>query len=157
MPRRIMVDLSATLLHHGHIRLLRKAAELGSVVVTLTTDEEVLKTKGYLPELNYEERREILEALSMVEEIVPGPWLVDNAFLEKHHCDLLVHGSDNSNVVAPEKLVIFPRTEGISSSILRERVLDSLIALNCNGASSGASEKIARLLIEAVKREFRLE
>jgi cytidyltransferase-like protein len=152
-----MVDLSATLLHHGHIRLLRKAAELGSVVVTLTTDEEVLKTKGYLPELNYEERREILEALSMVEEIVPGPWLVDNAFLEKHHCDLLVHGSDNSNVVAPEKLVIFPRTEGISSSILRERVLDSLIALNCNGASSGASEKIARLLIEAVKREFRLE
>jgi cytidyltransferase-like protein len=157
MPKRIMVDLSATLLHHGHIRLLRKAAELGRVIVTLTTDEEVLKTKGYVPELNYEERREILESLRMVEEIIPGPWLVDDAFLEKHHCDLLVHGSDNSNLVSPDKLVIFPRTEGISSSILRERVLDSLIALNCNGASSSASEKVARFLIEAVKKEFRLE
>ncbi|MDR2161804.1 MAG: adenylyltransferase/cytidyltransferase family protein [Desulfovibrio sp.] len=157
MSKRIMVDMSATLLHHGHIRLLRKAAELGAVVVTLTTDEEVIKTKGYVPELNYEERKEILESLRWVQEIVPGPWLVDDAFLEKHRCDLLAHGSDNFNKVSPEKLVIFPRTEGISSSILRERVLDSLISLNCNSSSSTGSEKVARFLIEAVKREFRLE
>ena len=38
---RIMVDMSATLIHHGHVRLLKKASELGTVVVALTTDEEV--------------------------------------------------------------------------------------------------------------------
>jgi cytidyltransferase-like protein len=157
MPKRIMVDLSATLLHHGHVRLLRKAAELGTVVVSLTTDEEILKKKGYVPELNYEERKEILTALRFVEEVVPGPWLVDDDWMEKHGCDLLAHGSDNSNQVSPEKLVIFPRTEGVSSSTLRERVLDSLIAMNCNDKSFSGSDKIARLLIETVKKEFRLE
>ena len=50
---RIMVDMSATLIHHGHIRLLRKAAELGDVVVALTSDAEVKSKKGYTPEMNY--------------------------------------------------------------------------------------------------------
>ena len=39
--------MSATLIHHGHIRLLKKASKLGEVVVALTTDEEIIKHKGY--------------------------------------------------------------------------------------------------------------
>ena len=31
--------MSATLIHHGHIRLIKKAANLGEVVIALTTDE----------------------------------------------------------------------------------------------------------------------
>ena len=157
MSKRIMVDMSATLLHHGHVRLLRKAADLGSVVVALTTDEEVKKTKGYTPELNYEERKEILEAFRYVDEVVPCPWLIDHEFLQKHNCELLVHGDDNSNHIPEEKLVIFPRTEGISSSGLRERVLDCLISLNIEGKPGNSAETIARLLIETVKKEFKLE
>lgn len=107
-PLRVMVDMSATLLHHGHIRLLKKAHEIGTVVVA-------------------------------------------------HNCDLLVHGNDNSNHIPEEKLVIFPRTEGISSSILRERVLDCLISLNLKNKSTSTSDKIARLLIETIKKEFKLE
>lgn len=157
MSKRIMVDMSATLLHHGHVRLLRKAAEMGSVVVALTTDEEVKKTKGYTPELTYEQRREILESIRWVAEVVPSTWLIDEAFMQRHNCDLLVHGSDNSNHIPPEKLVIFPRTEGISSSAMREKVLDCLIALNLTGKPTNSSDTIARLLIETIKKEFRLE
>lgn len=157
MKKRIMVDMSATLIHHGHIRLLQKAATMGSVVVALTTDEEVLKTKGYMPELSYEERKEILEAIRYVDEVVPCPWLIDDAFLQQHNCDLLAHGHDNANHIPDEKLVLFPRTEGVSSSDLRERVLDCLIALNIEGKPGNSSETIARLLIETVKKEFRLE
>ena len=66
-PRpRVMVDMSATLIHHGHIRLLKKAAEIGDVVVALTSDEEVKRTKGYVPELNFDERKEILESITNV-------------------------------------------------------------------------------------------
>ena len=157
MSKRIMVDMSATLLHHGHVRLLKKASELGSVVVALTTDEEVEKTKGYTPELSYEHRKEILEALRYVDEVVPSTWLIDDAFLQQHNCDLLVHGSDNSNHIPAEKLVIFPRTEGISSSGMRERVLDCVISLNLAGKPNNSSDTIARLLIETIKKEFRLE
>ena len=157
MSKRIMVDMSATLLHHGHIRLLKKAAELGSVVVALTTDDEVKKTKGYTPELSYDQRKELLEAIRYVDEVVPSTWLIDEAFLDKHRCDLLVHGHDNSNHIPPERLAIFPRTDGISSSDLRERVLDCLIALNLTGKPNSSSDTIARLLIETIKKEFRLE
>ncbi len=124
--KRVMVDMSATLIHHGHTRLLKAAAELGHVVVALTVSEEVRARKGYEPELSWEERKEILEAIRYVGEVVPAPWLIDDAFLDRHRIDLLVHGDDNSNRVRPERLVILPRTKGISSNGLRIRVLRAL-------------------------------
>ena len=54
-----MVDMSATLIHHGHIRLLKKAADIGDVIVALTTDDEIKRTKGYTPELTFEERKDL--------------------------------------------------------------------------------------------------
>ena len=51
--KKIMVDMSATIIHHGHIRLLKKAAKYGEVVVALTSDEEIIKSKGYRPEMNF--------------------------------------------------------------------------------------------------------
>jgi len=124
--KRIMVDMSATLIHHGHIRILRAAKELGTVVVALTSDDEIIAKKGYEPELIFEERREILEAIKYVDEIVPSPWLLDETFLDLHNIDLLVHGHDNINPIRSERLVILPRTEGVSSNLLRSRVLKSV-------------------------------
>lgn len=154
---RVMVDMSATLIHHGHIRLLKKAAEIGDVVVALTSDDEVKKTKGYTPELTFDERKEILESIVYVKEVVSCPWLITEDFMRSQNCDFLVHGADNSNKIPKEKLIIFPRTEGISSSLLRERVLDCLMQMNLASKPSSASEKVARFLIESIKKEFRLE
>jgi len=123
--KRIMVDMSATLLHHGHIRILKAAAELGEVVVALAESDEIRIWKGYDPELGFEERKEILEAIRYVDEVVPAPWLITDAFLDRHRIDLLVHGDDNSNAVRPERMVVLPRTPGISSSLLRKRAVRS--------------------------------
>ena len=76
-PKRIMVDMSATLIHHGHIRLLKEAKKLGTVIVALTSDEEISTKKGYSSELNFEQRREILEAIKYVDEVVPCNWLIE--------------------------------------------------------------------------------
>lgn len=126
---RIMVDMSATLIHNGHVRLLKAAKAMGRVIVALTTDEEVRQRKGYEPELNYEQRKEVLEAIRYVDEVVPCKWLLDDAFLDLHRIDFLLHGHDNSNDVRPERLKLLPRTDGISSSLLRARVLDALSSL----------------------------
>lgn len=125
-PKRIMVDMSATLIHHGHIRLLKAAKALGTVIVALTTDEEIRTKKGYTPELNFAERSEILEAIQYVDEVVPCNWLIEESFLDLHKIDLLVHGHDNSNPIHPSRLLVLPRTEGISSSDLRQRVMHAL-------------------------------
>ena len=124
--------MSATLIHHGHIRLLRSAKEHGFVVVALTTDEEIRSNKGYEPELDYASRREVLEAISFVDEVVPSPWLIEESFLDQHRIDLLVHGSDNSNPLPDCRLLLLERTSGISSSILRGRVLKAISEIYLN-------------------------
>lgn len=127
--KRILVDMSATLIHHGHVRLLKAASQLGTVVVALTTDENVRKAKGYTPELNFAERKEILESIRYVDEVLPSAWLIDQAYLDRHRIDLLVHGHDNSNPIDPKRLVILPRTKGISTTRLRSRVLKAVAQL----------------------------
>lgn len=124
--KRIMVDMSATLIHHGHIRLLQRAKKHGFVVVALTTDKEIKLKKGYEPELTFSQRKEILQSIKYVDEVVPSPWLLTEKFLNKHKIDLLLHGHDNSNVISKDRLMIVPRTKGISSTILRSRVLSAL-------------------------------
>lgn len=119
--KKILVDLSATLLHHGHIRLLKKASKFGKVVVALTSDKEILKKKGYIPELNFNQRREILLSIKYVDKIIKSKWMIDDKFIKKNKIDLLVHGSDNKNSISKSKLKVFPRTKGISSSIIRKK------------------------------------
>ncbi len=139
---RIMVDMSATLIHHGHIRLLKKAAALGDVVVALTSDDEVRTKKGYQPELSFAERKEVLEAVKYVTEVVESPWLITEDFVNQCRCDLLVHGSDNSNVIDPKRLVIFPRTEGVSSTELRERVIRAVLSMEKIGKHNSATDAL---------------
>ena len=119
MDKRILVDMSLTVLHHGHIRLLKKASELGYVIVGLCSDEEIFKAKGFKPLLSYEQRKEIALAIKYVREVIKSEYLIDEAYLDKHNIDLLVHGHDNVNVIPQDRLVIFRRTEGISSTQLR--------------------------------------
>ena len=121
--KKVMVDMSCTLLHHGHIRLLRKSADLGNVVVALTTDDEIILRKGYTPELDFEQRKEILLSIKYVSEVIPSKWLLDDQYIIDNNVDVLVHGDDNSNAITACKLVIFPRTAGISSSEIRQRSL----------------------------------
>ena len=139
---RIMVDMSATLIHHGHIRLLKKAAALGDVVVALASDDEVRTKKGYQPELSFAERKEVLEAVKYVTEVVESPWLITEDFVNRCGCDLLVHGADNSNVIDPKRLVIFPRTEGVSSTELRERVIRAVLSMEKIGKHNSATDAL---------------
>ena len=121
--RKVMVDMSATFLHHGHIRLLKKASKYGRVIVALTKDKEINKFKGYFPEINYLQRKEILESICYVYKVVPSNFIINYEFLKEHKADLLIHGNDNKNKLNKKKILIFKRTSGISSSLLRKKIL----------------------------------
>ena len=128
--RRVMVDMSATIIHHGHIRLLKKAAKLGTVVVGLTSDEEILSKKGYQPEVGFKYRKEILEAIKYVDYVVKTPWLISQEILDKHTIDLLFHGDDNFNLIEKDRLELVSRTKGISSSEIRNNSLRVITQVN---------------------------
>jgi glycerol-3-phosphate cytidylyltransferase len=120
--KNILVDLSATLIHHGHIRLLKRAyKKFGNVIVALTTDKEVLKKKGYKPELNFNERKEILKSIIYVKKVIPSKWKITDNFLYKNKIDIIVRGDDHKKDKFSIKHIIFPRTKNVSSSKIRKR------------------------------------
>ena len=123
MKKRILVDMSATLIHHGHVRLLKKASNFGEVVVALTKDQQIKKYKGYNPEIKYVHRQEIIESIKYVKKVIPSNFYLDDKYLKKNKIDFLVHGNDKKNSIKYSKLKIFKRTKGISSIILRKKVL----------------------------------
>ena len=91
--KKVYVSLIGDLLHAGHIRILKKAADLGEVTVGLLT----LKATGELndvPYLGYEQRKLVLENLIMVAEVVPQESASYKDNLEKLKPDYVVHGDD---------------------------------------------------------------
>ena len=113
--------MSGTLIHHGHIRLLKKAYKLGDVFVALTSDKQIKKYKGYQPELNFSQRKEIFTSIRYVKKVIKSNWLIDESFLKKNNISLLIHGNDNSNKIKKTKLKVFKRTKGISSNLIRRK------------------------------------
>ena len=114
--------MSVTIIHHGHIRLLKKAKRYGKVIVALTTDREIKKYKKINTFLNFNQRKEILSAIKYVYKVIPSKWKITNKFLKKNKIDLIVRGNDHKNDSFEIKKKIFPRTKGISSSLLRNNI-----------------------------------
>ena len=75
--------------------------------------------------MNYSQRKEIMESIKYVDQVIPSKWIITNQFLEKHKIDFLVHGSDNNNYVDKEKLIIFRRTKGVSAFDIRNIIKQS--------------------------------
>jgi len=118
--KNILVDMSCSILHHGHVRLLRKASKFGKVIVALTTDKEIKKHKGFNPELKFKFRKEILQSIIYVAQVIPSKWKIKDKFLKKNNIDVLVRGSDYKKEKFSVKTIFFPRTKNISSSKLRK-------------------------------------
>jgi len=123
--KKILVDMSCTLIHHGHIRLIKKAKKYGKVFVALCSDQEIKKRKKIIPELKFSDRKEIVLSIKGVSGVVKSKYVISDNFFKKNKFDLLVHGSDNQNLVNKNYTKIFKRTKDISSFILRKRAAEN--------------------------------
>lgn len=89
----VYVGMRADLLHNGHINIIKVARQYGRVVVGLLTDEAI-STYKRSPLLRYEQRKEIVENISGVSEVIPQKTLDYVANLKKIKPDFVVHGDD---------------------------------------------------------------
>jgi len=73
--KKVLVGGCFDLLHYGHIRFLEEAKKLGdTLIVALESDENVRKMKGEgRPIHNQQQRKEMLQALSCVDEVISLP------------------------------------------------------------------------------------
>ena len=127
--------MAADLIHHGHINIIRKASELGEVIVGVLTDKAIASYKR-LPYLNYSEREAVVRALKGVSKVVPQRTLDYRPNIKRLRPDFVVHGDDwitgvQSKVRAQVvrelakwggKVIDVPYTQGISSTRLNKSI-----------------------------------
>jgi glycerol-3-phosphate cytidylyltransferase len=114
-------------LHVGHIRLLRRARDLGDyLIVGLSTDyfNRLKHKSAFIP---YDQRREILEAIKYVDLVIPEEsWDQKVHDVQKYDVDLFVMGDDWQGEFDFLKdyceVVYLPRTQDISSSFLKGKL-----------------------------------
>ena len=124
--KRILTYGTFDLLHYGHIRLLKRAKELGDyLIVALSTDEfnQLKNKKAYH---NYETRKKMLEAIRYVDLVIPEEnWNQKINDVKEYHVDTFLIGDDSKgkfDFLKDEgcEVVYLPRTPEISSSQIRE-------------------------------------
>lgn len=114
------------LLHQGHINLLRRAKALGDYLIVGVTNDSFDRERGKLNvRNNVLERVEAVRATGLADEIIIEDYVgqkIDD--IQKYDVDIFAIGSDWNGKFDYLKefceVVYLPRTEGISSTMLRE-------------------------------------
>jgi len=119
--------------HIGHLNILKRAKEQCEyLIVGVSTDELVREYKNKEPIIKFNERVEIVSAIKYVDEVVAQESMNKMEAYRKLKFDALFHGSDWQgsdmyNKIIDEfslvgvDVVFFPHTDGISSTIIREK------------------------------------
>ena len=115
------------LLHKGHLNLLRRAKELGDYLIVGVTSDSFDRGRGKLNvRNNVLERVEAVKATGYADEIIIEDYLgqkIDD--IQRYDVDIFAIGSDwvgkFDYLNEYCKVVYLPRTEGISSTMLREQ------------------------------------
>lgn len=119
------------LLHQGHINLLRRAKELGDYLIVGVTSDSFDRGRGKLNvRNNVLERVEAVKATGYADEVIIEDYLgqkIDD--IQKYDVDIFAIGSDwigkFDYLNEYCKVVYLPRTEGISSTMLRAESQDT--------------------------------
>ena len=91
--RTVYMCFSTDILHAAHLRLIRRAARLGRVVIGVLSDEAVISYKRF-PLLNCEERMEMFRSIQGVWRVVEQKTLSYKENLERWRPNFVVHGDD---------------------------------------------------------------
>ena len=66
--KKVYVGMSTDIIHHGHIKIIETARELGDVTIGLLTDEAIATFKR-LPLLSYDRRKKIIELQPVIKNL----------------------------------------------------------------------------------------
>lgn len=127
------------LFHSGHVAFLRKCALVGSVTVSLNTDEFIKNYKGNPPVMSYAEREAVLLACRYVDAVVPNVGGADSTVaIDLAQPDIIIIGSDWARRDYYKQmgftqdwldergigLAYIPYTQGISTTELKKRIAE---------------------------------
>jgi glycerol-3-phosphate cytidylyltransferase len=117
------------LFHVGHLRLLKRIADMADELYVAVSSDEFNALKGKKCIVPFENRKEIVEALRMVTKVIrEDNWEQKKDDIKKYGCDLFVMGSDWTGKFDFLKdycdVIYLPRTEGVSSTEIKQEIKD---------------------------------
>ena len=89
----IYIGITGDIIHPGIINIIQKAATYGRVIVGLLTDSAIADHKR-LPYLNYEQRKNVIENIKGVSEVIPQKEWSYLPNLKKLRPNYIIHGDD---------------------------------------------------------------
>lgn len=100
MAKKVYLGMIGDIMHPGYINIINKAAEYGDVIIGLFTDKAIANHRR-LPYLTWEQRKNVVENIKNVAQVVPqDDWsYIPN--LMKLKPDYIIHGDDWKS--GPEK------------------------------------------------------
>lgn len=141
------------LFHIGHLNLLKRIKTLGDYLIVAISTDEFNTLKGKSVVIPYEQRKQIVEAIRYVDEVIPETcWEQKKEDIVKHNIDLFVMGNDWEgkfdflNELCEVRYL--PRTENISSSELKQS-LNKFLAIEKDDINNAFE------LIKKLKENFK--
>jgi phosphoenolpyruvate phosphomutase / 2-hydroxyethylphosphonate cytidylyltransferase len=153
--KKVYVGMSADLIHPGHINIIKEAEKYGEVTVGLLTDKAIASYKR-LPYMSYEQRKNVIENMKGVKNVVAQHTLDYRANLEDIKPSYVVHGDDWREGVQAKtrqevidciaqwkgKLIEVKYTQDISSTQLNKSLMEV-------GTTADVRRSRLRMLINA--------
>ena len=93
MSKTVYLCFSTDIIHGGHIALIRRAQQLGDLIVGVLSDEAVAGYKRF-PLVPASERRVMFENIAGVSRVVEQKTLSYKDILEELRPDYVVHGDN---------------------------------------------------------------
>lgn len=133
MDKTVYLGITGDIIHPGIINIINEGAKHGKLIIGLLTDSAIVSHKR-LPYLNYEQRKQVVENIKGVAEVVPQEEWSYVPNLKKYKPDFMIHGDDWKNNYLSKirddcfevmkewggQIIEIPYTQGINSTALAE-------------------------------------
>jgi glycerol-3-phosphate cytidylyltransferase len=124
---RVLTYGTFDLFHIGHLNLLKRAKNLGDELIVGVSSDEFNEKKGKKSFMKYEDRAEIVKSIRYVNKVIKEEsWEQKIDDIKKYGIDIFVIGDDWKGkfdfLNQYCRVVYLPRTKGISSTYLKEKL-----------------------------------
>jgi glycerol-3-phosphate cytidylyltransferase len=112
------------LFHIGHWNLLKRAKNQGDYLIVAISTDKFNTDKGKTSSMNFSERKEVVQSISFVDEVITeDDWDQKISDVKLHNIDVFVIGDDWENkfdfLEKYCKVIYLKRTKGISTTLIK--------------------------------------
>lgn len=123
--KKVLAHGTFDIVHYGHVRYLERAKKYGDYLIVYVTSDRLAKEKEKNPYFNEEIRMKMISSFKVVDEVILRDSEITPQMLEDLQIDVMVtttHYFDYLKDLC--KIVHIERTGGISSTIIKDHLLE---------------------------------